>query len=115
MCRAISLPWSHVSERRNSSGNVPFVWARAATTVAESLLATFTSIVNRLCRSTRVAMCVSFAPVSRSPSQMAWDGAILSLGGALADGDHIEYLSLPRPALCAFCEPHLSFGTQVRC
>ncbi|ESX04859.1 hypothetical protein X769_13715 [Mesorhizobium sp. LSJC268A00] len=45
---------------------------------------------------------------------MAWDGAILSLGGALADGDHIEYLSLPRPALCAFCEPHLSFGTQVR-
>lgn len=46
---------------------------------------------------------------------MAWDGAILSLGGALADGDHIEYLSLPRPALCAFGKPHLSFGTQVRC
>ena len=31
----------------------------ALTTVAESLLANFTSIVNRLCRSTRVAMFVS--------------------------------------------------------
>ncbi|BAV47528.1 hypothetical protein MesoLj113a_43770 [Mesorhizobium sp. 113-1-2] len=46
---------------------------------------------------------------------MTWDGTILRLGGAVADGDHIEYLSLPRPALCAFGEAHLSFGTQVRC
>jgi hypothetical protein len=46
---------------------------------------------------------------------MAWDGTILGLGGTLADGDHIEDLSLPRPALCAFGETHLPFGAQMRC
>src|SRR5690606_6900761 len=30
---------------------------------------------------------------------MTWDGAILSLGRTLADGDHIEDLSLPGSAL----------------
>jgi hypothetical protein len=46
---------------------------------------------------------------------MAWDGTILRLCGTLADGDHIEDLTLPRSALCTFAEAHLSFGTQVRC
>src|ERR1700758_4206055 len=43
--------------------------ASAATTVVVSLRGILTSIVKRVLRSTRVAMCVSFAPVRRSPSQ----------------------------------------------
>ncbi len=60
-------------------------------------------------------MFVSFAPVSKSPFQMAWDGAVLSLSGPLADGDHIEDLSLPRSALGSFGKTHLPFGAQLRC
>ena len=45
---------------------------------------------------------------------MAWDGAILGLGGSLADRDHIEDLSLPLSALCAFGETHLPPGAQMR-
>src|ERR1700733_1897659 len=41
----------------------------AATTVFVSLRAILTSIVKRVLRPTSVAMCVSFAPVRRSPSQ----------------------------------------------
>jgi hypothetical protein len=37
---------------------------------------TFTSIVNRDWRSTKVAMCVLFTPESRSPSQ--WPGTARS-------------------------------------
>jgi hypothetical protein len=62
--------------------------ASAATTVVVSLRGILTSIVKRVLRSTRVAMCVSFAPVRRSPSQCP--GTILNLGGPLADRDHIE-------------------------
>ena len=42
------------------------------------------SIVKRVLRSTRVAMCVSFAPVRRSPSQCPGTAPILNLGGPLA-------------------------------
>ena len=59
------------------------------------------------------------ATCSRTPAvlptlPMAWDGTILSLRGALADGDHIEDLTLPRAALRTFAEAHLSFGAQMR-
>src|SRR5215475_13542335 len=43
--------------------------ASVATTVVVSLRGILTSIMKRVLRSTSVAMCVSFAPVRRSPSQ----------------------------------------------
>jgi hypothetical protein len=45
---------------------------------------------------------------------MARHGAILYLGGSLADGDHIEYLSLSILGLAAFGVAHLPPGTQLR-
>ena len=59
----ISLPWSHVRERRSSSGSLRMCLASVVTTVVVSFLGSLTSIVKRLWRSTSVAMCVSFAPV----------------------------------------------------
>src|SRR5437879_10071979 len=64
---AISLPRSHVNDRRSSTGNLRTCLLSAPTTVAVSLLGTLISIANRECRSTSVAMCVLFAPESRSP------------------------------------------------
>src|SRR4051794_30458441 len=47
---------------------------------------------------------------------MTWDGTILRLGGTLADGDHIQALTLPRSgAPGTFAEAHLSFGAQMGC
>jgi hypothetical protein len=48
-----------------------------------SLRGILTSIVKRVLRSTRVAMCVSFAPVRRSPSQWPGTARSLNLGGPL--------------------------------
>src|SRR4029077_12156884 len=50
-------------------GSLLMCLASAATTVVVSLRGILMSIVKRVLRSTRVAMCVSFAPVRRSPSQ----------------------------------------------
>ena len=43
----ISLPWSHVRERRSCSGNLRMCLASAATTVVVSFLGSLTSIVKR--------------------------------------------------------------------
>src|SRR5262249_19579737 len=45
---------------------------------------------------------------------MARHGTILYLGGSLADGDHIEYVSLSILGLAAFCVAHLPPGTPLR-
>ena len=44
---------------------------------------------------------------------MARHGAILGLGGSLADGDHIEYVSLSILGLAAFGVAHLPPCTQL--
>ena len=46
---------------------------------------------------------------------VTWDGAILSLGGALADGDHIQDLPLSSLGLCALGKAHLPPGAQMGC
>lgn len=46
---------------------------------------------------------------------MTWDGASLSLGWALADGDHVNDLSLPYSALRPFGDTHLPPGAQMCC
>src|SRR5882672_2652471 len=88
--------------------------ASAATTVVVSLRGILTSIVKRVLRSTRVAMCVSFALVRRSPSQ--WPGTARS--SASAGRSRMETISrmCPRPlsALWLFGEAHLTSGAQVR-
>jgi hypothetical protein len=45
---------------------------------------------------------------------VAWHGAVLSLCGSLADGDHIGYVSLSILGLAAFGVAHLPSGTQLR-
>src|SRR5262245_24764042 len=72
----ISLPWSHVRERRSCSGNLRMCLASAATTVVVSFLGSLTSIVKRLWRSTSVAMCVSLAPVRRSEKLPSGRGVV---------------------------------------
>src|SRR6476469_3636794 len=83
--------------------------ASAATTVVVSLRGILMSIVKRVLRSTRVAMCVSFAPVRRSPSS-----AILNLGGPLADRDHIEDMPLSTLRVVALGVTHPPRSTQLR-
>jgi hypothetical protein len=76
------------------------------------LPSSFTSIVNREWRSTRVAMCVLFEPLSKSPSQ--WPGIARSLTSA--GRCRIETASTMRPrgwpSVLAFLEgahhPHLT-------
>jgi len=58
-------------------------------------------------------MCGSFAPGKKVSFPVAWHGAVLSLGGSLADGDHIEYVSLSILGLAAFGVAHLAPGTQT--
>src|SRR5882672_10807465 len=86
--------------------------ASAATTVVVSFLGSLTSIVKRLWRSTSVTMCVSLAPVRRSPSQ--WPGTARSSASAgRADRDHIEYVPLSILGLAAFGVTHLPPCTQL--
>ncbi len=55
-CFDFPVPRSQVSERDSSDGRVRILLASARATVSESFPRTFTSIVNRELRSTRVAM-----------------------------------------------------------
>lgn len=69
LCAAISMPQSHVKERRRVTGKRRTCGIRAFTTLAVSFPATLTKRVKRDCRSTSVAMWVLFDPVIKSPSQ----------------------------------------------
>src|SRR6516165_9679358 len=87
--------------------------ASAATTVVVSLRGILTSIVKRVLRSTRVAMCVPCAPVRRSPSQCPGT-ARSSIGGSLANGDHIEDMPLSTLRVVALGATHPPRSTQLR-
>jgi hypothetical protein len=64
-------------------------------------------------RSTSVAMCVLFAGEKVS-FPVAWHGALLGLGGPLADGDRIDDLSQSALRGAALGLAHLPRRTQVR-
>ena len=59
-------------------------------------------------------MCVSFAPVRRSPSQCPGTARLPNLGGPLADGDHIEDMPLSTLRVVARGVTHPPRGTQLR-
>ena len=69
--RAISLPWSQVSDRRRPGGSpdsAPMTASRTASAVCQP--GRYSKIVNREVRSTRVPIADRLsAPVIRSPSQ----------------------------------------------
>lgn len=69
LCWAHSIPRSQVIDRRKAEGSCRTGLLSAVTTLAVSFPGTFTSIVKRDCRSTKVAMCVFCDPAIKSPSQ----------------------------------------------
>jgi hypothetical protein len=90
----------------------------AATRSAHRSQGIGTNIVNRVVRSTRVAICdLSLLPMMRTPSQKPGTARSQSLGGAFADIDHVRDLPLFKVALdrgtrlarpCRNCEFKLS-------
>jgi hypothetical protein len=70
-CRAISFPWSQVTDLRMNSGRVSiFIASSFATRSALRSYGIRTNMVNLVVRSTRVAICDAFAlPMIKSPSQ----------------------------------------------
>ena len=80
-----------------------------------SLPLSFTSIVNRDCRSTNVAMCVLFDPEIKSPSQWPGTGAVLDLGRPLADGYGVDDpASRLIACACLLGSPHHPSRPQMR-
>ena len=106
-CRAISLPWSQVSDRNSSVGSC---WIRAARAVVTSVEVRrpgiLTSITNRECRSTRVAMQLDEVPNSRQSVQLQYEGrwlpgTLLAAVGTARDRGG---------ALVAYADPAQSVG-----
>jgi hypothetical protein len=76
-CSAISLPWSQVTERASSVGNVLIRLVIARRTSSAVPSASLSSMTKRVFRSTRVPMQLLFLdPTMRSPSQ--WPGTARS-------------------------------------
>src|SRR5215467_6392582 len=88
--------------------------ASIATTVVVSLRGILTSIVKRVLRSTRVAMCVSFAPVRRSPSQCPGTARSSTSAGRSRMGDHIDDMPLSTLRVVALGATHPPRSTQIR-
>ena len=94
-CKAISLPWSQVSDRRSCAGIDAIAWVIAAATAAGSrLCGRCSSSTNLVVHSTRVPIAEALpAPMIRSPSQ--WPGTARS--AASAGRSLISTMSLIRP------------------
>ena len=97
LCCAISVPRSQVRVWRNSIGRVRTCLESAVATVVASLPSTFTSLVNRVWRSTRVAMWLLFDPLMRSPSQCPGTARSSTSAGR----SRIEIASTIRPRDCS--------------